>query len=91
MRYMIVERRHDRYDTDWWILGTNAISQNAIFNSNGSEVPFEWPASQDSAGNVSSATESFIFSRDIHKSEKSEHFALKADLLEHIWKIFTKS
>lgn len=88
---MIVEMRRDDYASELWTLSVSAIGRRAVIDGDGNEIPFQWSTSPSTitdlnSSGIMSSWASQVAKRETEITDELEHFTLKADLIEHIWK-----
>lgn len=86
MHNMIVELRHDGYESQLFEEAKVAIERGIFLNEEGEEKEFEWSTQEV----VNQMESSIIWAQHINKRESRVtdevmHYALKGDLVEHIW------
>lgn len=91
MHNMVVEMRRDRYESEIWLRALSAAGRREVLDENGNEIPFKWACTDDVSNRTTAinTVASTVAIRDVRITGESQHFLLKADLVEHIWQNFT--
>lgn len=86
---MIMELRRGSFKSHLLELALSTVGRNAIIDPDGNEIPFELANPSSDGHTPSSNLAGVVPQLDFRITDEAQHFALKADLVEHIWNNFT--
>lgn len=86
MHNMIVEARRDGYESQLFAIAEEAVSRNGNFiDEDGNEKTFQWDGRSLMREGTDLVKAEYIDERHRLVSDEVAHYALKYDLVDHIW------